>query len=65
VAVRRIKKIGTVPEENASDAGLNTLEEMYHSLGEIVDKIGTEVSDHLSQSRELDSRMVFCAIINL
>jgi hypothetical protein len=46
---RRIKKIHSMPGENASDAGLSTQEEMYHSLREILDKIGDEISDRFSQ----------------
>jgi hypothetical protein len=46
---RQIKKICSMPGENASDAGLSTQEEMHHSLREILDKIRVEISDHFSQ----------------
>jgi hypothetical protein len=42
---RRIKKIRSMPGENASDAGLSTQEEMHRSLREILYKIGVEISD--------------------
>jgi hypothetical protein len=56
---RRIKKIRSMPGENASDAGLNAQEEMHHSLREILDKIGVEISDRFSQLQELASSFDF------
>jgi hypothetical protein len=35
-------------DENVSDAGLNTPEEMHCFLREILDKIGVEISDRFS-----------------
>jgi hypothetical protein len=40
--------------QNASDAGLNTREEMHRSLREILDKIRVEICDRFSQLRELE-----------
>jgi hypothetical protein len=40
-------------DENASDAGLNTLEELHRSLIIILDEIGVEISERFSQLREL------------
>jgi division protein CdvB (Snf7/Vps24/ESCRT-III family) len=51
--------------KNISDAELSTQEEMYHSLREILDKIGLEISDHISQLQELQSALVFSAMLNL
>jgi hypothetical protein len=48
-----------MPGENVSDAGLGTQEEMHRSLREILDKIGVEISDRLSQWQELESRFGF------
>jgi hypothetical protein len=41
--------------ENASDSGLSPQEEMHHSLREILDENGVEISDRFSQLRELES----------
>jgi hypothetical protein len=38
-----------MPGENACDAGLNTHEEMHHFVGEVMDKISVEISDHFSR----------------
>jgi hypothetical protein len=51
---RRIKKILFMPGENASDAGLNTREEMHRSLREILYKIEVKICDRFSQLRELE-----------
>jgi hypothetical protein len=56
---RQIKKIRSMPGENASDTGLSTQEEMDRSLRKILDKIGVEIFGRFSQLRELESRFGF------
>jgi hypothetical protein len=46
---RRIKKIRSMPGENASDAGVSTRGKVHRTLREILDKIGVEISDRFSQ----------------
>jgi hypothetical protein len=41
---RRIKKIRSIVGENASDAGLNSREEMLRPVREILHKSGVEIS---------------------
>lgn len=48
-----------MPGENACDAGLNTHEEMHHFVGEVMDKISVEISDHFSRLWELKSHFGF------
>jgi uncharacterized protein YfcZ (UPF0381/DUF406 family) len=48
-----------MPDECASDPGLNARKEIIRSLREIADRIEFEISDRFSQLRELESRFGF------
>jgi hypothetical protein len=56
---RRIKKISSTPDQNASDAGLSAQVEMHRSQREVLDKIVVEISDRLLQLRESESHFGF------
>jgi hypothetical protein len=52
IVSRGIKKVRSMPGENASDAGLNTREGTHRSIREIPDKTEVDISDRFSQFQE-------------
>jgi hypothetical protein len=63
--VGELKKIHSMARENASDSGLNTLEEMHHSLREILDGIVLRFLIFFTVARIRESHGLLCSAESL